>query len=187
MHTKTSFISQVLECPLIILVSCRIVDAHSRLSVVCIFTHMHKHSFFSRTTMFYTLSHYLVSLRIPLFLSFTHQHTHTHSHSQLIAFPFFLQRDLWWGECWRQAITMSCLNSSVRQSGRGGSGDIRRPFPATRPPLTCFPPPALPSPMLTPLQWRLGLPHGRVFISIVGQRRFHFAFPPFDWMWSAEN
>lgn len=64
---------------------------------------------------------------LPLSLS----HAHTHSHTQrkpsshLIAFPFFLRRDLWLGECWRQAITMSCLNSSVRQSGRGGSGDIR--------------------------------------------------------------
>lgn len=64
---------------------------------------------------------------LPLSLS----HAHTHSHTQrkpsshLIAFPFFLRRDLWLGECWRQAITMSCLNSSVRQSGLGGSGDIR--------------------------------------------------------------
>lgn len=90
--------------------------------------------------------HVLHALSLSGFTSYSpfslfHTPTHTHSHSQLFAFPFFLQRDLWWGECWRQAITMSCLNSSVRQSGRGGSGDIRRPFPATRPPLTCLPPP----------------------------------------------
>lgn len=35
--------------------------------------------------MFYTLSHYLVSLRIPLFLSFTHQHTHTLTPSCLLS------------------------------------------------------------------------------------------------------
>lgn len=129
--------------------------------------------------MFYTLSHYLVSLCIFLFFSLSHTNTHTHTHSQLIAFPFFLQRDLWLGECWRQAITMSCLNSSVRQSGRGGSGDIRRPL--LRRALLLHASPLL-SHTLTLPQWRRGLPHCRVFISIVGQHRFHFAFPPFDWM-----
>lgn len=67
--------------------------------------------------------HCLVSLCISFFFSFTHTPS-----SHLIAFPFFLQRDLWLGECWRQAITMSCLNSSVRQSGRGGSSYIHRPL-----------------------------------------------------------
>lgn len=76
-----------------------------------------------------------VSLFFLFFCFYTHSHTHSHRKpsSHLIAFPFFLRRDLWLGECWRQAITMSCLNSSVRQSGRGGSGDIRGPLPRHTP------------------------------------------------------
>lgn len=113
MRTKTSFISQVLECPLITLMSRRLIAG----AAASLFSHTWTSASSYRHVMCNMPAHHVVS----------RTHTHTHTSSQLIAFPFFLQRDLWLGECWRQTITMSRLNSSVRQSGRGGSGDIRWP------------------------------------------------------------
>lgn len=75
-----------------------------------------------------TPSRCFICLRFSLFHTRTNSLTHTdpEQSSHLIAFPFFLLGDLWLGECWRQAITMSCLNSSARQSVRGDCGDIRK-------------------------------------------------------------
>lgn len=128
------------------------------------------------------LSYCLASLPISLFffLSSTRQLTPSEKpSSHPIAFPFFLPRDLWLGECWRQAITMSCLNSSVRQSGRGGGGDIRGAFCRrhTLSPPTCL---RCLSPALTLLQWLLGLPHRLVF----HQRRAAAPFSPSNFAFS---
>ena len=106
-------------------------DAPSQPRVACNFTQIHFLTC-ARDILSYCLASLSISFFFPLSLpslslslSLTHTHTQRKPSSHLIAFPFFLRRDLWLGECWRQAITMSCLNSSVRQSGRGGRGDIR--------------------------------------------------------------
>lgn len=86
MCTKTSFISQVLECPLIILC---LLDAPSCSRVVCNSTHMR--SFSHMHAMHNNVLH---ALSLSGFASyFSLSHTHTHAEKSLFppdCFPIFL-------------------------------------------------------------------------------------------------
>ena len=123
------------------------------------FSHAHKHTHTHTDTLKKACAQTrpLAHICACVFLFHTISHTHslplTQKHSHLFppdCFPIFLWGDLWSGRCWRQAITMSSLNSSLSQSGEGGVAASQSLLIAVRSEASCG---FTPRPSTPPCGW----------------------------------